>query len=85
MQISQYLCVKQKQNKLPKIEINRIKVVLAETRRKNKWLAEHLNKDESTISQWCSNSRQPSLENLQKIAFALDIDIKELLNPTKAK
>lgn len=65
------------------IEINRLKVALAETRRKNKWLAEQIGKDESTISQWCTNSRQPSLETLYKVANALDIDIRELLNPTK--
>ena len=50
------------------MEINRIKVVLAETRRKNKWLAEQLDKDESTISQWCTNARQPSLDTLLNIA-----------------
>lgn len=66
-----------------KVEINRIKVALAETRRKNKWLAEKLEKDESTISQWCTNARQPSLENLLNIANVLDIDIKDLLNSTK--
>lgn len=65
------------------MEINRIKVALAETRRKNKWLAERLEKDESTISQWCTNARQPSLENLLNIAKALDIDIRELLYSTK--
>ena len=65
------------------MEINRIKVALAETRRKNKWLAEKLEKDESTISQWCTNARQPSLENLLNIANVLDIDIKDLLNSTK--
>jgi transcriptional regulator with XRE-family HTH domain len=65
------------------VEINRIKVALAETRRKNKWLAEKLEKDESTISQWCTNARQPSLENLLNIANALDIDIRELLYSTK--
>jgi len=68
---------------LAKVEINRIKVALAETRRKNKWLAEKLDKDESTISQWCTNARQPSLENLLNIANALDIDIRELLYSTK--
>jgi|TARA_R110002033_G_scaffold170670_3_gene213763 transcriptional regulator with XRE-family HTH domain len=68
---------------LAKVEINRIKVALAETRRKNKWLAEKLEKDESTISQWCTNARQPSLENLLNIANALDIDIRELLYSTK--
>lgn len=65
------------------MEINRIKVALAETRRKNKWLAVQIGKDESTISQWCTNARQPSLENLLKIANELDIDIRELLYPTK--
>ncbi len=64
------------------MEINRIKIALAETRRKNKWLAEKIGKDESTISQWCTNSRQPSLENLLKIANVLKIDIRDLLYPT---
>ncbi|AEM69278.1 helix-turn-helix domain protein [Allomuricauda ruestringensis DSM 13258] len=68
---------------MAKVEINRIKVALAETRRKNKWLAEQIGKDESTISQWCTNARQPSLENLLKIANALDIDIRDLLCSTK--
>ena len=68
---------------MAKVEINRIKVALAETRRKNKWLAEQIGKDESTISQWCTNARQPSLENLLKIANVLDIDIRELINSTK--
>ncbi|WP_410477256.1 helix-turn-helix domain-containing protein [Polaribacter sp. Hel1_85] len=65
------------------MEINRIKVVLAETRRKNKWLAEQLNKDESTISQWCTNARQPSLDTLLNIANTLNVDIRALLNSTK--
>lgn len=69
--------------KLAEVEINRIKVALAETRRKNKWLAKQIGKDESTISQWCTNARQPSLENLLKVANVLDIDIRELLNSTK--
>lgn len=68
---------------MTKVEINRIKVALAETRRKNKWLAEKLDKDESTISQWCTNARQPSLENLLNIANVLDIDIRDLLYSTK--
>lgn len=69
--------------KLTKVEINRIKVALAETRRKNKWLAEQIGKDESTISQWCTNARQPSLENLLNIANVLEIDIRDLLYSTK--
>jgi len=65
------------------VEINRIKVVLAETKRKNKWLAEQLDKDESTISQWCTNARQPSLDTLLNIANVLNVDIRFLLNSTK--
>ncbi|WP_297868013.1 helix-turn-helix transcriptional regulator [uncultured Flavobacterium sp.] len=64
------------------MEINRIKVALAETKKKNKWLAEKIGKDESTVSQWCTNARQPSLENLLKIANVLKIDIRELLYST---
>lgn len=63
--------------------INRIKVVLAEQRRTNKWLAEQLGKSENTISKWCSNKVQPSLENLIEIAKILDIDVRDLLVPTK--
>ncbi len=69
---------------LIRAQMNRIKVALAERRRKNKWLAKKLGKDESTISQWCTNSRQPSLSSLYEIADALDIDIRELLHPNKA-
>jgi len=60
-------------------------MVLVETRRKNKWLAEHLKKDESTISQWCNNRRQPSLENLLNISIILNVDIRDLLISTKSK
>jgi len=65
------------------IEINRIKVQLAEARREIKWLAEQIGKDASTISQRYTNARQPSLENLLKIACVLNIDIRNLLYPTK--
>lgn len=57
-------------------------MVLAESQRKNKWLANRIGKDESTISQWCTNKRQPSLESLYQIAEALEIDVRELLQPT---
>tara|TARA_R110000744_G_scaffold168229_1_gene285858 strand:- start:5554 stop:5772 length:219 start_codon:yes stop_codon:yes gene_type:complete len=67
---------------LAKVEINRIKVALAESRRKNKWLAEEIGKDESTVSQWCTNARQPSLENLLRVANALEMDIRDLLYST---
>ena len=64
--------------------INRIKVVLAEQDRTNKWLAEKLDKNRTTISRWCRNEMQPSLETLLEIAEALDVDIRELLNSNKA-
>jgi len=60
--------------------INRLKVVLAEKNCKGKWLAEQLGKNEATISRWCSNTSQPSLEMLVKIASILNVDPRELLN-----
>ncbi len=63
--------------------INRIKAVLAEKQLTSKWLAERLEKSENTVSKWCSNKVQPSLENLVEIAKIIDIDIKELLVSTK--
>ena len=59
-------------------DINRLKVVLAEKKRTGKWLAEQLNKDQATISKWCTNNAQPSLEMLLKIAEVLEVDVKEL-------
>ena len=59
--------------------INRIKVVLAEEQRTNKWLAEKLGKDTSTVSKWCTNSSQPDIQTFLQIAEALEVDIRELL------
>lgn len=64
-------------------EYNRLKVVLAEKRRTNKWLAEQLGKDPATVSKWCTNSAQPGLETLFEIAEQLDVDVKDLLNSTR--
>lgn len=63
--------------------INRIKAVLAEKQLTSKWLAERLEKSENTVSKWCSNKVQPSLENLIEIAKILDIDVRDLLVSTK--
>lgn len=60
-------------------DINRLKVVLAEKRRTNKWLAEQLGKDQAMVSKWCTNTAQPSLEMLMKIAKVLEVEVKELL------
>ena len=64
-------------------DINRLKVVLAEKKRTNKWLSEQLGKDQATVSKWCTNNAQPSLEMLLKIAEVLDVDVKELLHSSK--
>lgn len=63
--------------------INRIKVVLAEKQKTNKWLAEQLEKDPATVSKWCTNSCQPSLETMVRIAELLDVEPNDLLRVTK--
>ena len=60
--------------------INRLKVVLAEKRRTNKWLAEQLDKDPATVSKWCTNSAQPGVETLARIAKLLEVEIGELFS-----
>ncbi len=60
-------------------DLNRLKVVLAEKKRTNKWLAEQLGKNPATISKWCTNNAQPTLENLLQIAKCLEVDINELV------
>lgn len=60
--------------------LNRLKVVLAEQRKTNKWLAEQLGKDVTTVSKWCTNKSQPGLETLYDIAKSLGIEVKDLLN-----
>ena len=64
-------------------QLNRIKVVLADKQRTNEWLAEQLEVNTATVSKWCSNSIQPDLNTLDKIAKLLDIDVKDLLNSTE--
>lgn len=64
---------------MAKKNINRLKVVLADKGRTNKWLAEQLGKDQAMISKWCTNTNQPSLEMLLQIAKVLEVDVKELL------
>ena len=61
-------------------DINRIKVVLVEKKRTNKWLAEQLGKDPATVSKWCTNSSQPDLPTLVKIAKLLEVNVDDLLN-----
>lgn len=65
--------------------MNRIKAVLAEKQLTSKWLAQELGKAENTVSRWCSNKVQPSLENLVEIAKVLDIEVRILITHTKDK
>jgi len=68
---------------MSKKAINRLKAVLAEQSKTNKWLAEQLDKNETTISRWCTNEIQPSMDNLVAIATLLKVDVRELINSTK--
>lgn len=63
--------------------MNRLKAVLAERQRIGKWLAETVGRNEATVSRWCTNSCQPPMEMMYKIAKLLDMDIKDLLVSTK--
>lgn len=63
-------------------QINRLKVVLVEKNRTGKWLAETLGKNEATVSRWCTNETQPSLETLVDVAKVLNVDVKDLLIST---
>ena len=67
------------------IVMNRIKVLLVEKQKTNKWLAEQMGRSENTISRWCSNKSQPSISQLQEIANLLDVDIRVLLKPQISK
>ena len=58
---------------------NRLKVVLAEQQKTGKWLAGQIGKSNCTVSKWCSNSVQPDLKTLNEIAYALEIDVKDLI------
>lgn len=60
-------------------DLNRIKVMLVEKKRTSKWLAEQLGKDPATISKWCTNTSQPSLEAIMKIADLLEVNYTELI------
>lgn len=63
--------------------LNRIKVVLVEKQKTGKWLAEQIGKSTCTVSKWCSNTIQPDLATLDKIAILLNVDIRELITPSK--
>ncbi|EFN90545.1 MAG: helix-turn-helix transcriptional regulator [Prevotella bivia] len=61
-------------------DINRIKVVLVEKKKTNKWLSEQLGCATTTVSKWCTNASQPPMETFLKIAQILNVELDELLN-----
>ena len=63
--------------------LNRIKVILVEKQKTGKWLAEQLGKSTCTVSKWCSNSIQPDLVTLNKIAELMNVDVRDLITPSK--
>ena len=63
--------------------LNRIKVILVEKQKTGKWLSELLGKSTCTVSKWCSNSIQPDLATLNYIAELLNVDVRDLITPSK--
>lgn len=63
-------------------DINRIKVVLTEEKKTSLWLSQQLNVNRTTVSKWCTNSNQPDLRTLVKIAEVLNVDVRSLLHKT---
>ena len=63
-----------------KKDINRIKVVLVEKKRTNKWLAEQLGVNQTTVSEWCTNTTQPDLATLKRISELLNVNVSEIIN-----
>ena len=64
-------------------DYNRIKAVLADQKKTSKWLAEQLGKSENTVSRWCSNKIQPTIEILDQISILLNVDIRSLIRSNK--
>jgi len=62
---------------------NRIKAVLAEERKTNMWLAEQLDMSPNTVSKWCTNQMQPTIETLFRIAGVLEVEARDLLVNSK--
>lgn len=68
---------------MTKKAFNRLKVILVEENKTNKWLAKQLNRSETTVSRWCTNEMQPPIESFYEIAEVLNIDVRDLLVPSK--
>ncbi len=62
------------------MDVNRLKILLAEKKKTSRWLGEQLGVNATTVSKWCTNSSQPSFEMLFKIMDALKVDVKDIIN-----
>ena len=71
--------------KKEKVNLNRLRIVLAEKNKTNRWLADQLGVTEGTVSKWATNTHQPSLETLYQISLLFKIDIHELIESTISK
>lgn len=69
-------------NNQQNVMLNRLKAALAEQGKTNRWLSEQLGKSENTVSRWCANKVQPSIQQLNEIAHVLEVDVRSLINPT---
>ena len=65
-------------------DLNRLKIVLVEKKKTSKWLAEELGKNVATVSKWCTNTIQPDLPTLNRIAELLKVDVKDLISSNKS-
>ena len=74
-----------KKVKKEKINLNRLRIVLAEKNKTNRWLADQLGVTEGTVSKWVTNSHQPPLETLYEISLIFQIDIHDLIESTFPK
>jgi len=70
---------------MDKLNINRLRVILADKNRTNRWLADQLGVTEGTVSRWTTNSKQPPVETFYKISIILKVDIRDLFEPTLNK
>lgn len=66
-------------------DINRLKILLAEKKRTNKWLCEQLGVNPTTVSKWCTNSSQPSIEMVFRMMEILDVNIEQIINLPKKR
>jgi len=70
---------------MEKLILNRLRVVIADKNKTNRWLAEKLNVNENTVSKWVNNSQQPNVMTFYKISVLLEVDLKDLFESTLHK